>query len=140
MDGEDNWVYLQCVKVRSKLRVRVTSGSYFRDANCMFPRDLRKDGARYRVRPWSISLVTTRGKYYYSVKRDIEVLSEVVSAADLHIYEDEGTVECAICLTEPKNTVGTTTCVAAVLAAVPSTVWCAKTRWRRMIKSGILLL
>lgn len=34
----------------------------------MFPRDLRRDGLRYRVRPRDISLVTTRGKYYYSVK------------------------------------------------------------------------
>jgi hypothetical protein len=64
------------------------------------------------------------------VKRDIEVLSEVVSAADLHIYEDEGTTECAICLSEPKNTVVNpcghyymcSGCADSVLAAVPSTV------------------
>ena len=54
----------------------------------------------------------------------------MVSAADLHIYEDEGTTECAICLSEPKNTVVNpcghyymcSGCADSVLAAVPSTV------------------
>ncbi len=99
---DNDYVYLQCVKERTKLRVRITSGSYFRDANCMFPRDLRVEGRRYRVRPRAVTLISTRGKYYYSIKpSDIEV----VDTSNIHIYEDEGTVECAICLTEPKSMV-----------------------------------
>jgi hypothetical protein len=103
---ETSYVYLQCVKAQSKLRVRITSGGYFRDANCMFPRDLRVDGRRYRVPPYAVTLINSRGKYYYSITpRLIEVLQEAVDTSNIHVYEDEGTVECAICLTEPKSMV-----------------------------------
>ena len=103
---DTGYVYLQCVKARSKLRVRITNGGYFRDANCMFPRDLRVDGRRYRVPPHAVTLINSRGKYYYSITpRLIEVLQEVVDVSNLHVYEDEGSTECAICLTEPKSVV-----------------------------------
>ncbi len=100
------YVYLQCIKARTKLRVRITSGGYFRDANCMFPRDLRVVGRRYRVPAWAVTLISSRGKYYYSVTPSaVVVLSDVDDTSNIHVYEDEGTVECAICLTEPKTMV-----------------------------------
>ena len=98
-------VYLECVKVRSKLRVRITSPGYYRDANCMFPKDLRVEGRKFRTRSWNINLITTRGKYYYTVgKNAIEVLSEatIVDLSKLKVFEDSSTDECAICMTEPK--------------------------------------
>jgi len=37
-------VYLQCVKVKNKLRVRITTPGYKNDANCQFPRAIRVEG------------------------------------------------------------------------------------------------
>jgi hypothetical protein len=99
-------VYLQCVKARTKLRVRITSGGYFRDANCMFPRALREEGRRYSVPAYAITLISSRGKYYYSITPSaINVIKEEVDLSNIHVYEDEGSVECAICLAEPKSMV-----------------------------------
>lgn len=42
-------VILHCVKVGGKLRVRVLSDGYHNDWNVQFPRNLRKEGAKYRV-------------------------------------------------------------------------------------------
>jgi hypothetical protein len=42
-------VIVECVKERSKLRVRVVSPGYNSEWFCQFPRDLREDGARYVV-------------------------------------------------------------------------------------------
>lgn len=116
MDSEDDWVYLECIKMRSKLRVRVVSDGYYRQANCMFPRNLRVEGRKFRVPRFAVSLITTRGKYYYSVKpNSIEVLEQNVSingSTDssvvpewMHIFEDESTSECAICMSAPKDSI-----------------------------------
>ncbi len=98
-------VELQCVKEGSKLRVRILSPGYYRDANCQFPRDLRVEGRHYRVRPESISLITSRGKYYYSVRNcsSIEIVEHTIES--LRVYEDADTQECAICMAAPKDSV-----------------------------------
>ena len=103
--SDSDWVYLQCVKERSKLRVRITSAGYLGSANCMFPRDLRVEGKRYKVPRWNISLITTRGKYYYSVLTGIQVIPDASASDVAHVYEDNTSDECAICFTEPKGVV-----------------------------------
>lgn len=107
MNSTSDYVYLECVKVRSKLRVRIVSAGYYNDANCMFPRDIRKEGAKYKVSRWNVSLITTRGKYYYSVKTGIEVLPDisVMKHEEIKVFEDASTDECAICMTEKKSVI-----------------------------------
>ena len=98
-------VYLECVKVKSKLRIRITSAGYYKDANCMFPKDLRVEGRKYKTGSWNINLITSRGKYYYTVSKvGIEVITEV-DLANLKIYEDTTSDECAICMENPKSVI-----------------------------------
>lgn len=103
MDPSD-YVYLECVRVRSKLRVRIVSPGYYNDANCMFPRDIRIAGRKYRVPRFNVSLITTRGQYYYSVKSGIEVLDNPMAMRpeEIKIFEDTSMDECAICMVEKK--------------------------------------
>lgn len=122
-------VYLKCIKVGSKLRVRITSAGYLNDANCRFPRHLRTDGAQYKCSPDNVSLITSRNKYYYMIaKAGITVigaaggagaasagagagavgdeLNELITGmSNIKIYEDTCMSDCAICLTNPKDTV-----------------------------------
>ena len=100
-----DYVYLECVKVKSKLRVRIVSPGYYNDANCMFPKDIRAEGAKYKVHRWNVSLITTRGKYYYAVKTGIEVLPVTLDPKDVKIFEDTSTDECAVCMCEKKDTI-----------------------------------
>ena len=106
MDPSD-YVYLECVRVRSKLRVRIVSPGYYNDANCMFPRDIRIAGRKYRVPSFNVSLITTRGQYYYSVKSGIEVLDNPMAMRpeEIKIFEDTTTDECAICMVEKKSVI-----------------------------------
>jgi hypothetical protein len=117
------YIDLECKRIGSKLRVRILTPGYLNLANCQFPRDIRIECARYRVRATDIKLITARGRWFYSVKKkeEIEVLNQVNLAnanttnqldssnlpnlANLQIYEDKDEQECAICLSEQKNTV-----------------------------------
>lgn len=103
-------VILHCVKEKSKLRVKILSPGYYQDANCMFPRDLRIEGRKFKVPVYAVQLITTRGKYYYSVKDKfgIDILDEgyvIPPPADMKIFEDIDNPECCICLSEPKSVV-----------------------------------
>jgi hypothetical protein len=105
---QQSHVELQCVKQGSKLRVRILSPGYYHDANCQFPRDLRIEGRHYRVSPHNISLITSRGKYYYSItsRSAIEVIEAGnINLDNLKIYEDSETSDCAICMALPKDSV-----------------------------------
>lgn len=103
----DEYVICECVRDGSRLRVRITSPGYYHDANCMFPRDLRAAGRKFRVRRSNIRLIMTRSKYYYTTgSRDgIELLPETVTTSDLKIYEDTESIECAICFANPKEVI-----------------------------------
>lgn len=98
-------VELECIKIGPKLRIRIVSSGYYRDANCQFPRDLRVEGRHYKVPRNSISLITTRGKYYYSItsRGSIQVIDTDLHA--LKVYEDADTIDCAICMALPKDSV-----------------------------------
>lgn len=100
---------LQCVKEGTKLRVRITSPGYYKDANCQFPRNLRVEGAQYRVPQQEVKLIQTRDKYYYCIKKNVEVVpttaAAAAAAAEMTIYEDEGNDECLVCMSAEKDTV-----------------------------------
>jgi hypothetical protein len=119
-------VLLKCVKERGKLRVKILTAGYLNEANCQFPRDIRKEGCFFKAKALNVRLISTRGKYYYSISRGhVEVLGDSPeahdfegvrvrdgappSAADLTanitVFEDDRTDECCICMSENKQIV-----------------------------------
>jgi hypothetical protein len=110
-------VILKCIKERSKLRVKIITKGYNGDANCQFPRDCRTEGCLYKVKASNIRLITTRGKYYYSVARGaVEILDgeteeahvlggTTVTTANITVFEDERSSDCCICICESKQIV-----------------------------------
>lgn len=96
-------VELYCIKVGSKLRVRVNTIGYLRNANCQFPRDLRLDGRRYEVLENDIHLISTKGKYFYSVKNKSGI--KIIVEKPSQIYTDDNVEDCIICMEEPKSTI-----------------------------------
>ena len=95
-------VRLKCVKVDSKLRIRIISPGYYNTANCQFPRDLREEGRVYEVKPEDITLIT-RTKNYYNIKKSgIKILSDLDLISTLKIFEDTQSDDCAICMSEEK--------------------------------------
>ena len=104
-------VRLKCVKIGSKLRVRIVTPGYFTNANCQFPKDLRVEGRMYDVDVDAVKLVT-RNKNFYSItkKSAIKIVSDVDALTDLlnetkiniTVYQDNASDDCAICMTEEK--------------------------------------
>ena len=46
----DNFLYVQCVKVKSKIRLRIVNSTCYNNAwNCQGPRSIRRDGVVYRI-------------------------------------------------------------------------------------------
>ncbi|AHD25538.1 iap4 [Choristoneura murinana nucleopolyhedrovirus] len=94
-------VKLICVKVNGRLRVRIDDPAYRRDANCAFPKRLRREGATYTVSPNDISLIC-RSKCYYYIKPDAISVSKINVE---RVFTDETTDECIICMSEEKRMV-----------------------------------
>ena len=61
-------IILKCMKEGSKLRVRVETAGYHSDWNVQFPKDIRKDGERYRVE----EIVESAGGGFYRIIGDIQ--------------------------------------------------------------------
>ena len=72
----------------------------------MFPKDLRVEGRRFSCKSYDVNLITSRGKYYYTIsKSGIKVLPDILDPTSITVYEDTSSDECAICMTNPKNTI-----------------------------------
>lgn len=106
------YVILECVKIGSKLRVRIKTPGYYNEANCQFPKNLREIGTKYTVAPSEIRLITTRGKYFYSIKKVLKIYKpgEVIEQpkidlSKITLYEDKNDEDCVICMCEKKNCV-----------------------------------
>lgn len=101
-----DYVRLCCIKVGSKLRVRILTDGYFKDANCQFPRALRVEGREFKVHKDKVRLVQRAAKYYYSIsKKDVEIIENEEILQNITIYEDEQDTECIICFDEDKSVV-----------------------------------
>jgi hypothetical protein len=105
-ENNTEFVQLICVKEKSKLRVKIITQSYINYANVQFPRDLRIEGRKFKVPANYVNLICSRGKYFYSVKKreQIEIIDNI-DLSNLQIYQDVDVSECAICLTNEKNTI-----------------------------------
>jgi len=89
-------VILQCVKEKSRLRVKIISNGYNNDANCQFPKAIRKEGLKYKVPPEAIKVVQRTGKFFYHVDKSlIEILTEDTNIGQIYTSEN-----CCICLDE----------------------------------------
>ncbi len=91
-------VYLQCVKENNKLRVKIISNGYNRDANCQFPRNIRVEGRRYEVPPSAIKVSKRAGTYYYHIKKSLIKNIDDISNIPAKIYALD---DCCICLDAP---------------------------------------
>lgn len=118
-------IILQCVKAKSKLRIRFHSFTdsdgktygnvYDNSLNCMFPKDIRREGVFYEISGDELELVHRPGaKPFYRVNASwIKVLtpeespttsaaSASASATPIKIYEIQ---ECVVCMCEDSSEV-----------------------------------
>jgi len=113
-----SYVLLQCVKEKSKLRVKmISSHPFIKGINCQFPRNIRREGMYYVLKSHGIRL---KGTFYAAmqkntivcstfdineVKKYIETLNFDDKALPKKIFGDDDDLECVICMGETKNSV-----------------------------------
>jgi len=100
---ESDLVYLECVAEGRRLRVKIISPNYNNTANCVFPRDLRKEGRKFTVPKSTISFGKgPRGTFFYRVNKKslIKVLDEPIPD-DIKIYS---VGKCIICFDKDTET------------------------------------
>lgn len=114
-------VTLQCVRQGSKLRVRILSPGYNRQANCQFPRAIRAENRLYEVPQHAITFSEgPRQKFFYRVKAScIKIVDQQGSSTSssaapavtttVHlaaVYGDTDEDEdCAVCMSAIKDAV-----------------------------------
>lgn len=101
-------IYFECVKVGSKLRVRIISPGYNPEANCQFPRAIRREGARYSAPITDLNFSEMRGKFFYRVKKHqikiidgVDELNEIMDQTKIsidNIYQTTDDTDCIICM------------------------------------------
>ena len=110
----DERVYLKCIKIKSKLRVRITTPGYKNEANCQFPRAIRVEGKKFSVRPQDVILVRRGASYFYSIKtKNLVTLGEDENIPDQSIKNmikkvynvEDFSEECVICMDKDKDSV-----------------------------------
>jgi hypothetical protein len=98
-------ILLKCVKEKNKLRIKffsftddegkIYTNVYNNELNCKFPKDIRKEGYYYEIKPEYLSIVNSNGKPFYIIKnKDIKII-ENFDISFLKIFEIN---ECVICL------------------------------------------
>ena len=115
-ESADPLVYFQCVSDGPKLRVRIISPGYNREANCQFPRAIRVPGRKYSAPASYLRFARgSAGKFFYRVRKaGITVLDDGVEvkfrADDVKVkldkvYGEEDDPTCVICLSEERSVV-----------------------------------
>ncbi len=116
-----SYVLLQCVKEKSKLRVKmISSQPFIKGINCQFPKNIRQENMYYVVKSEGVKL---KGKFYTAMQKNIIVcqtfdIDEVKKYIDDLIVnttekimpktifgEDDDDNECVICMCEEKDSV-----------------------------------
>jgi hypothetical protein len=114
-----DYVLLQCIKEKGKLRVKmISSQPFIKGINCQFPRDIRTEGMYYIVKSPDITL---RGKFYSAMGKNIIVCStfdinevkvyvnnlfganEKIKPA--RIFGDDDGSECVVCMYDAKDSI-----------------------------------
>jgi Zinc finger, C3HC4 type (RING finger) len=87
-------VYLQCFEEGNKVRVKIISNGYNKNANCQFPRDIRVPGRKFMVPASAIKVASGRaGTFFYRVSKN--AIKIVDSIPPLTVYESE---DCCVCM------------------------------------------
>lgn len=86
-----------CLKVGSRLRIRITSLTYNQEANCQFPRAIRQEGRHYTAPALDVTMSSgSNGKFFYRVKKaNIKIIEEVVKVDKIF---EAGNQECVVCM------------------------------------------
>lgn len=91
-------IRLKCFNEGHRLRVRIISPGYHPEANCQFPRAIRREGCEYMVPTSDVSFSETKCKFFYRIKpHNITT----VTSTPIKIYGDDVSIdkECCICVT-----------------------------------------
>jgi len=110
---DDDLVYLKCVKEGPKLRIKIISPGFFNQANCQFPKDIRVENRKYSVPRHAVSFSGgPNHKFFYKINKSyITILTDepIIYKEQMysveHIFEDETTTECIICMNIDKEIV-----------------------------------
>lgn len=105
-------ITLQCVREGSRLRIRFFSytddeGKIYKNAydeslNCQFPKDIRVEGYFYEIDENDLSLVQSKTKSFYNVRKtNIRVVPQI-DITSMKIFE---ITECVICMAEETSVV-----------------------------------
>ncbi|AAK85656.1 IAP-4 [Epiphyas postvittana nucleopolyhedrovirus] len=112
-----------------ELRVRVDDPAYRRDANCTFLKQLRCEGAIYKVAPSAITLVCRDTKCYYNIKpRGVTAAIPIKNMTLTRVCtndDDEDDDKCILCLVKEKQMVAAP-CGHYTLCTVCSVQMCGK--------------
>lgn len=113
-----SYVLLQCVKEKSKLRVKmISSHPFIKGINCQFPRNIRQEGMYYIVKSEGVKL---KENFYSAMSKDIIVcktfdieevkkyinnLGTTEKIKPQVIFGDDDESDCVICMGEKKECV-----------------------------------
>ena len=104
-------ITLQCVKEKSKLRIKffsftditnkVYTNVYDNTLNCKFPKDIRQEGLYYEIGSDDLTLVSNPNvKPFYTIKTSNIKIINTIDISNLKIFEVN---ECVICLSNPST-------------------------------------
>lgn len=115
---DKNFLYVQCVKVGSKIRLRIVNSTcYNNNWNCQGPRSIRREGVVYRIDNPKVTVCynsNNPGKAFYKLSNDTSIYKMVlegvvgkISKEDLlkkglKIFEE---TDCVVCLVDKPNMV-----------------------------------
>lgn len=114
MAESQSLVYLKCIKIGSKLRVRITSPGYKNDANAQFPRAIRAVDRKFSVHPEDIRLIRRGSSYFYSIgTRNLVTLDDGIPIPSQEIKNmikkvfntEDPESDCLVCMCEAKDSV-----------------------------------
>lgn len=101
-------ITLQCVKEKSKLRIKfhsftdtegkVYTNVYNNALNCKFPKDIRQEGFFYEIGPNDLVLVSRPGvKAFYQISTSSIRVVPIINWSEFRIYE---ITECVVCMSD----------------------------------------
>ena len=92
-------IYFQCFKIGGRLRIKIISDGYNKEANCQFPRAIRKEGQKYSASRDCLSFSSGRsGKFFYRVKKvGIKIIEDEPIKVQ-NVYDTCESGECIVCM------------------------------------------
>lgn len=107
-------IRLRCISEGGRLRIKILSKGFSHEANCQFPKNIRLEGREFLVPREDISMVETRGKFFYRIKKNRIQICEIdgvvgIDASglkDLRVFEDPELTDCVVCMEDKDPVAG----------------------------------